>query len=112
MALFVLSAVDSKQLVTAWAKNVSATERSSWVNMILTRQMTPFFSSTIWTTSVGTFHLCISRPSKFSSMRSPVCFMFWSVKSSLTSHVKDDNLKPVMGGHKQEIMPGLVDLGH
>ena len=47
MALFVLSAVDSKQLVTAWAKNLSATERSSRVNMILTRQMTTFFSSTI-----------------------------------------------------------------
>ena len=29
MALFVLSADDSKQLVTAWAKHLSATERSS-----------------------------------------------------------------------------------
>ena len=28
MALFVLSADDSKQLVTAWAKHLSATERS------------------------------------------------------------------------------------
>ena len=42
MVLFVLSADDSKQLVTAWAKHLSATERSSSVNM-RTRQMTPFF---------------------------------------------------------------------
>ena len=42
MALFVLSADDSKQLVTAWAKHLSATERSFWVN-ILTRYITPFF---------------------------------------------------------------------
>ena len=41
MALFALSADASKQLVTAWAKHLSATEKSSWVNMI-TRQMTPF----------------------------------------------------------------------
>ena len=42
MALFVFSADDSKQLITAWEKHLSATERSSRVNMI-TRQMTPFF---------------------------------------------------------------------
>ena len=42
MALFVLSAVNSKQLVIAWAKHLSATERSSRVNMVLTRQMTHF----------------------------------------------------------------------
>ena len=44
MTLRVLSAEDSKQLVTAWEKHLSATERSSGVN-IVTRQMTPFFSS-------------------------------------------------------------------
>ena len=42
MALFLLSADDSKQLVTAWAKHSSATERSSLVNRVA-RQMTPFF---------------------------------------------------------------------
>ena len=42
MTLCVLSAEDSKQLVTAWEKHLSATERSSGVN-IVTRQMTPFF---------------------------------------------------------------------
>ena len=42
MTLCVLSAEDSKQLVTVWAKHLSATERSSGVN-IVTRQMTPFF---------------------------------------------------------------------
>ena len=41
MALFLLSADDSKQLVTAWAKHSSATERSL-VNRVA-RQMTPFF---------------------------------------------------------------------
>ena len=42
MALLVVSAVDSKQLVTVLAKHLSATERSSWVNIVLTRQMIPF----------------------------------------------------------------------
>ena len=42
MALFALSADDSKQLVTALAKQLSATERSSWVNRVI-RPMTPFF---------------------------------------------------------------------
>ena len=42
MAVFVLFADDSKQLIAAGAKHLSATERSSWVNMI-TRKMTPFF---------------------------------------------------------------------
>ena len=40
------------------------------VNMI-TRQMTPFFSCTLWALSAGIFHFCISRPSKFSSIGSP-----------------------------------------
>ena len=39
------------------------------VNMV-TRQMTPFSASTLWALSVGIFHFCISRPSKFSSMGS------------------------------------------
>ena len=40
------------------------------VNMI-TRQMILFFSSTLWALSVGIFHFCISRPSKFTSVESP-----------------------------------------
>ena len=94
---FVFSADDSKKLVRTWAKHLSTTERSSSVNMI-TRQMTPFFHLyTIWTLFVDTIHFCILRPSKFSSVRSPICFMFWSVKSTVL-HAKDDNFK-----HKQEI---------
>ena len=42
MALLVLSAYDSKQLVIAWAKHLSPTERSSWLNRV-TREMTKFF---------------------------------------------------------------------
>ena len=38
----VLSGGDSKNLVTAWAKHLSAAERSSWLNM-KTRQWNPFF---------------------------------------------------------------------
>ena len=74
MAVFVLSADESKQLVTAWEKHLSATERSSWVNRV-TRKVTPFFPSTIWIISVGTFLFCISKTSKFSSMRSPLFFV-------------------------------------
>ena len=102
MALFVFSADDSRKLVTAWTKYFSATERSSLVNMI-TRQMTSFFSFlTIWILSVGTFHFCILRPSKFSSMRSPLCSMFWSVKSTVL-HAKDDNFKPFMGAQTRNL---------
>ena len=32
----------------------------------------PIFSSLTWIISVGLFHFCISRPSKFSSMRCPL----------------------------------------
>ena len=56
--------------------------RSPRVNMII-RQMTPFFSSSLEAPSVVIFHSCISKPSKFSSMRSPNCIMFWSVKYTL-----------------------------
>ena len=38
---FVFSTDGIKKLVTTWAKHLSATERSSWVNMT-TRQMTSF----------------------------------------------------------------------
>ena len=48
------------------------------VNMI-TRQMTPLSTSILWTLSVGISYFCISRPSKFSSMRYPLC-MFWSCR--------------------------------
>ena len=54
------------------------------VNMI-TRQMTPFFSSTLWVLSFGIFHFCISRTSKLNSMASSLCFMYWPVKYTLTS---------------------------
>ena len=50
----------------------------------ITKQMTPFFSSTLWALSVGTFHFCIARPSKCSSLRSPLCILFWSVKYTFT----------------------------
>ena len=91
---FVFSVDDTKKLVTVWTKHLSATERSSWVNMVI-RQRTPFFSSTLWAISVGTFHFCMSRPSKFSSMGPPICFMFCSVKSTFL-HTKDDYLKSDM----------------
>ena len=94
MALLVLSDDDNKQLVTASAKHLRATERSSWVYMV-TRQMTPFFSPTIWNISVGTFHFCISRPSKFSSIRHPFCLCFGVYNPVL--HNKSDNFKPVVG---------------
>ena len=47
---------------------------------MLTRQMTPFFSSALRALCIGRFHSCISRPSKFSFVESPSCIMFWSVK--------------------------------
>ena len=93
--VFVFSADDSKKLVTAWTKHLSATERFSWVNMI-TRQVASFFSSTIWILYVGTFHFHILRLSEFTSVRSPLYFMFWSVKPTVL-HTKDDNFKPVIG---------------
>ena len=37
---------------------------------IITRQMNPFFPSTLLASSVGIFHFCISRPSKVNSMGS------------------------------------------
>ena len=58
--------------------------------------MTRFFWSTVWTVSVCTFHFCILRPSKFSSMWSTHWFMFWSVIYTVL-HAKDDNFKPSMG---------------
>ena len=96
--LFFIFSDDSKKLATAWAKHLSATERSSGVNMII-RQMTPFF----WTLSVGTFHFCILRSSKFSSMRSPLCFVFKSVRSTVL-HAKDDNFKLLMGVQTRNLL--------
>ena len=51
---------------------------------MITRQMTPFFSSALRDLSVGIFHFSISRPSKFSYVESPSCIMFWSVKYIFT----------------------------
>ena len=51
---------------------------------MVTRQMTPFFSSAPRALSVGIFHFCISRPSKFSFVESPSCIMFWSIKYIFT----------------------------
>ena len=51
---------------------------------MLTWQMILFFSSTLWALSVSIFHFCIWRPSKFNSMGSPLCIMFWSVKYTFT----------------------------
>ena len=42
----------------------------TWGVNIITRQMNPFFPSTLLASSVGIFHFCISRPSKVSSMGS------------------------------------------
>ena len=50
---------------------ILVSESSSIKNMI-TKKMTPFFSSTLWALSVCMFHFCISRPSKFSSL----CLIF------------------------------------
>ena len=54
-----------------------------------------------WTPSVGTFHFCILRSSKFSSMRSPLCFMFWSVKSQF--YMPKMTISSFLWEHKQEI---------
>ena len=51
---------------------------------MITRQMTPFYSSSLQALSVGIFHFCISRPSKFSFVESPSCIMFLSVKYIFT----------------------------
>ena len=56
------------------------------VNMI-TRQMTPFLSSTFWALSVGIFHFCISRPSKFTSMEFHSCIMFLFVKCTFRCQI-------------------------
>ena len=54
------------------------------------------------TLSIGTFHFCILRSSKFSSMRSPLCFMFWSVKSTVL-HANDNNFKLYMGAQTRNL---------
>ena len=51
---------------------------------VITRQITSLFSSTLWPLSVGIFHFCIWRPSKFSCMEFSFCIMFWSVKHTFT----------------------------
>ena len=51
---------------------------------MITRQMIPFFASALRALSVDIFHFCISRPLKFSSVESPSCIMFWSVKYIFT----------------------------
>ena len=97
----VFSTDDTKKLATSWPKHLSTTERFSWGKM-KTRQMTPVFSSALWTLSVGTFHFCILRPSKFSSMNSGLCFIFWSIKFTAL-HAKDDNFKPDMGAQTRNL---------
>ena len=97
----VFSTDDTKKLATSWPKHLSTTKRFSWGKMI-TRQMTPVFSSALWTLSVGTFYFCILRPSKFSSMNSGLCFIFWSIKFTAL-HAKDDNLKPGMGAQTRNL---------
>ena len=42
------------------------------------------YSYTLWALSVDIFNFRVSRPSKFSSMGSPVCIMFWSLKYTFT----------------------------
>ena len=64
------------------------------VNMI-TRQMTPFFLSTLWALSVCVFHFCISRSSKFSSMGSLPLLYYVLVCKITHLHAKDDTFKPV-----------------
>ena len=39
-----------------------------------------FFASTLCALYVGIFQFCISITSKLSSMRSPLCIIFWSIK--------------------------------
>ena len=51
---------------------------------MITRQMTPFFSSALRGLFVGIFHFCIWRSSKFSSVQYPLCILFWSVKYIFT----------------------------
>ena len=82
MALFVLSADDSKQLVTAWAKHLSTTERSSWVNM-MTRQMTPFFYLLLELYLLNYFIFAFQDLQNSVPWGAPFCFMFWSVKSTV-----------------------------
>ena len=55
---------------------------------IIHRQMTPFFSPNLWALSVGIFHFCFSRPSKFNSMGSP--FALSSGLKNTHLHAKED----------------------
>ena len=47
----------------------------------------PIFSSNLWALSVRIFHFCISRPSKFGSIWSPLCIMFLSLKCKFICHI-------------------------
>ena len=79
--------LSSAQNTKKWAIfGILLTITLTGVNMI-TRQMTPFFSSTLWTLSGGIFCFCISRSSKFNFMGSPFSIIFWSVKCKLTCQV-------------------------
>ena len=67
----------------------------TWVLSMITWQMVALFPSTLWALSVGIFHFCISKPSKFIPWGpSCLCIMFWSVKFTHL-HAKDDSLKSV-----------------
>ena len=68
------------------------------VNMT-TRKMTRLFfiylfifSFSPWTLTVGIFHFCISRPSKFSLFGFLLCIIFWSVKYTCMSKMKFPSL--------------------
>ena len=56
-------------------------------------QMNLFFLCTLWALSLNIFHFYISRHSKFNSMRSLLCILFWFVKYIFTS--QKDTFKPV-----------------
>ena len=57
--------------------------------------MTPFFSSTPWTLTVGIFHFSISRPSKLNSMEIQFPFALCSGLKNTRWHAQDNTFKPV-----------------
>ena len=79
--------LDISQTVTPKPINHTISWKNSRRSII--RQMTMF----LWAPSVLIFHFCISRSSKFNFMGSPLCIMFWSLKSHLD--IKYSRFKPV-----------------
>ena len=84
---------------------------------MINRQMTPFFSSTLWALSINIFYFCISIPSNFSSIGSPfpyvlVCkihiYMVKMILSSLLTQIPFFYRKVVNFWYKQCFVPSMI----